>query len=53
MNNLCEKIIEYNQEIKEALQTIYDALNKGQRSKIVKNETVKKLFDKYKIDYTK
>lgn len=38
-------------ETKEALQTVYDALNQGQRKKIVKDETVKALFDRYGVDY--
>lgn len=38
-------------DTKEALQTVYDALNHGQQKQIVKNESVKKLFDRYNIDY--
>lgn len=38
-------------ETKEALQTVYDALNQGQRKKIVKDETVKALFDQYGVEY--
>jgi hypothetical protein len=38
-------------ETKEALQTVYDALNQGQQNKIVKNEAVKKLFDLYGVEY--
>lgn len=38
-------------ETKEALQTVYDALNNGQRKKLIKNEQVKALFDKYEISY--
>jgi hypothetical protein len=37
---------------KEALQTVYDALNQGQRKKIVKNTKVKKLFDLYGVEYS-
>ena len=36
-------------ETKQALQTVYDALNQGQQKKILKNEEVKALFDKYGI----
>lgn len=36
---------------REALQTVYDALNQGQRKKIVKDEKVKALFDLYEVDY--
>ena len=38
-------------ETKEALQTMYDALNQGQQKKIVKNEKVKALFDRYRVEY--
>ena len=48
---LVDKVIAYNIEIKTALQTMYDALNKGQRKKIVKNEKVKALFDRYGVTY--
>ena len=38
-------------ETKNALQTVYDALNQGQQKKIVKDEAVKKLFDLYGVAY--
>jgi Fe2+ or Zn2+ uptake regulation protein len=38
-------------ETKAALQTVYDTLNKGQQQKIVKDETVKALFDLYGVNY--
>lgn len=38
-------------ETKTALQTVYDALNQGQQKKLVKDETVKKLFDLYGVEY--
>ena len=44
-----EKVLVYNREVKEALQTIYDALNNGQRKQIVKNKKVKMLFERYGI----
>ena len=39
-------------ETKSALQTVYNALNKGQQNKIVKNEAVKALFDLYGVEYS-
>lgn len=39
-------------ETKAALQTVYDALNAGQKKKIVKDEKVKTLFDLYGVDYS-
>ena len=35
----------------EALQAVYDALNQGQQKKIIKNEKVKALFDRYCVTY--
>ena len=35
----------------EALQTVFDALNQGQKKKILKNEKVKVLFDRYGVKY--
>lgn len=37
--------------IRNALQTMYDALNQGQQKQIVKEEAVKVLFDRYGVDY--
>ena len=39
-----------NRQTHEALQTVYDALNKGQRQKLLKNETVKALLEKFKVE---
>lgn len=47
---LVEKVIAYNLEIKTALQTMYNALNQGQRKKILKNEKVKILFERYGVE---
>lgn len=38
-------------ETKTAMQTMYDALNQGQQKQIVKDEKVKKLFDRYGVEY--
>lgn len=37
---------------KEALQTVFDALNQGQKKKILNNEAVKVLLDRYGVDTT-
>ena len=39
-------------ETKNALQTVYDSLNQGQQKKIIKDEAVKALFDRYGVEYT-
>lgn len=38
-------------ETKEALQTVYDELNNGQQKKLLKNETIKALFDRFGVEY--
>lgn len=38
-------------ETKEALQIVYDALNQGQQKKLLKDEQVKALFDRYGVEY--
>ena len=45
------KIQAVKDETKEALQTVYDALNQGQQKKIIKDEKVKALFDRYGVEY--
>lgn len=47
---LVDKVIAYNLEIKTALQTMYNALNQGQRKKILKDEKVKTLFERYGVE---
>lgn len=38
-------------ETRDALQTIYNSLNQGQQKKIIKDENVKELFDRYNVQY--
>lgn len=40
------------EETRAALQTVYDTLNHGQQKKIVKDEGVKELFDRYGVEYS-
>lgn len=37
-------------ETKTALQTVYDALNQGQQKKLLKDETVAALFERYGVE---
>ena len=37
-------------ETREALQTVYDALNQGQQKKILKDEKVAALFERYGVE---
>lgn len=39
------------QEIKEALETIYNALNSGQQKQLMKDEKVKAIYDRYGVKY--
>ena len=39
----------FNQEIKAALLTVYQALNQGQQQKIIKDEAVKALLERYGV----
>lgn len=48
---LIQKTAEAKTETKNALQTVYDALNQGQQKKIVKDEAVKAIFDLYGVEY--
>lgn len=38
-------------ETHDALQLIWDNTNKGQRNKMLKNEQIKALLDRYKVNY--
>ena len=51
--DLFDRVTAFKSETQAALQTMYDALNKGQQKKIVKNGKVKALFDRYGVTYTK
>lgn len=39
-------------DTKNALQIVYDALNRGQQKQIIKDEAVKTLFDRYGVEYS-
>lgn len=49
-NELTERTDRAVNETREALQTVYDALNPGQRRQIVKDERVKALFERYHVE---
>ena len=49
MSELRDRMIAYNAEIKEALQTVLDALNRGQRKKLLKSPAVKAMMERYGI----
>lgn len=37
-------------ETKEALQTVYDSLNQGQQKKILKDDKVRELLERYGVE---
>jgi hypothetical protein len=49
--NLDRAVDAAKSETRDALQTMYDAMNPGQRKQIVKDEAVKALFDRYGVEY--
>lgn len=50
---LAAAVLAVKTETRNALQTMYDALNQGQQKKIVKDEAVKAMFDRYGVEYNK
>ena len=36
----------------EALQLLWDNVNKGQKKQIIKNTEVKEMFDRFGVDYS-
>lgn len=49
--DLTEAVTAAKAETKDALQTVYDALNQGQQKQILKDAAVKNLFDRYGVAY--
>lgn len=49
---LNKAVTEAKNETKNALQIVYDALNSGQKKKVVKDEKVKEVFDRYGVEYS-
>lgn len=50
MSELRDRVIAYNTEVKAALQMIYDDLNQGQRKKLLRNPTIRALFERYGVE---
>ena len=38
-------------ETREALQLVYDSLNQGQQKKLLKEESIAELFERYGVKY--
>lgn len=50
-SKLTEAVTAHKTETREALQLLFDNINKGQRKQLVKREEIKKLFDRYGVEY--
>lgn len=50
MNTLRERVVAYNAEIKAALQAVYSGLNQGQQKKLLRNPTIRALFERYGVE---
>lgn len=50
MSDLRERVIEYNTEIKAALQTVYSDINQGQRKKLLRNPAIRAMFERYGVE---
>lgn len=48
--HLNEKVAVAKSETTTALQIVYDALNKGQQQKLLKNEDVLLIFKRYNVN---
>jgi hypothetical protein len=48
-DTLNEAVAACKAETKEALQMVYDELNNGQQKKLLKNEAIKALFERYGV----
>ena len=48
---LTAKVTTVKTETQTALQTMFDAMNNGQKKQIVKVAAVKELFDRYGVAY--
>ena len=50
MSELKEHVIAYNTEVKSALQAVYNDLNQGQRKKLLRNPTIRAVFERYGVE---
>ena len=44
-------VIAAKEETREALQTLFDNVNQGQRKQLMKRESIKALFKRYGVDW--
>ncbi len=48
--DLYNRVKELKEETKNALQEVYNELNNGQQKKLLKNENIKALFERYGVE---
>lgn len=48
---LQERAKQYNRELKAALTEIFAELNKGQTNKLLKNQNIKTLVERYNVEH--
>ena len=48
---LTQAVKKAKEQTRQALQTVYNTLNQGQKKKLVKEEGVRALFDLYGVEY--
>ena len=49
-NELFKKTDAVINETRSALQTVYDALNHGQQQKLLKDDAIVRLFERYNVE---
>ena len=50
MSELRKRVVAYNTEVKAALQAVYNDLNPGQRKKLLRNPTIRAMFERYGVE---
>ena len=50
MSELRDRVIAYNTEVKAALQAVHNDLNHGQRKKLLRNPSIRAMFEQYGVE---
>ena len=49
--NLEQSVLKFKTETRDALQLLFNNVNKGQKKKLIKKEEILHLFDTYGVNY--
>lgn len=49
-DELRQKVAAVKEETRIAIQTVYDSLNQGQQNKLLKDESIAALFERYGVE---